>query len=444
MMWYRIRPCLLIFLSSLFLTDYGAFAQRVPIPSRSVPGRVESPLARGATEEPPGCGGCRAPAKRDALPSDIAIELRRTVEEKTGPRRTGKIETVPRPVEVENKPPPTNKTEIFSYLNSEPGLESRGVTEFLLKLDRDAKMSLDLIWGSTQRMTLFHAERSEGRMDLTFGVGEGVRISISDGELAQLKQGKLLPPDHLLTQFLKKDPEKALVLHIDPKDAASSETDAFLFVMQRGYPSRRIYRDPLSAETAHRADLLGDFRVGNPEEVVALVADQSFGVPHNHTIKNIVSELRERMVRVETFREGVRWDGRRGKAVLIITGHTSDQLAAFVDAVGVAGFFQENYVVFNSCESPLTKELAARISNRYGAVAIFCHEGTIAADKVQDYLIDLTERIEETASDPASREARPSFEVHLRESLRKFGLNGIWTICWITLSAPGHCEVRHG
>ena len=121
-----------------------------------------------------------------------------------------------------------------------------------------------------------------------------------------------------------------------------------------------------------RVGKLNHFVVTGPKDLVAVIAPDSFHV-NQTAIHNIEDELRGLGVQVIEYKAGTvgHWNGGGGKGLVVITGHSSEELAHFVDAVGAAGFFRDNYVLFNSCETPLTREMISAINSKHGALATF-------------------------------------------------------------------------
>ena len=83
------------------------------------------------------------------------------------------------------------------------------------------------------------------------------------------------------------------------------------------------------------------------------------------------------------------YTGDSGKAVFVITGHSSVELANLVHQLGEGGFFKGNFVVFNSCNTPLTHQLAVEINGRYGACATYAFSDKIMASDVENYMLEL-------------------------------------------------------
>jgi hypothetical protein len=67
-----------------------------------------------------------------------------------------------------------------------------------------------------------------------------------------------------------------------------------------------------------------------------LVADDSFRVPQNATVKNIIEDLTTLGLKPTVF-AGEKYTGSTGRTVIVITGHTSEQLAKYVRQLGEAG-----------------------------------------------------------------------------------------------------------
>jgi len=143
-------------------------------------------------------------------------------------------------------------------------------------------------------------------------------------------------------------------------------------------------------------------------------------IQYVRTITNIREDLAKANVEIKQFKVGMLYDGERGRAVFVITGHSSEQLVTFVRQVGEAGFFRDNYVVLNSCGVGPATALASEINTKYGAVGTFSFQGEIRASAVQNYMLDLLERLK-------GSEAH-KFVPLLIESSRSKGLFGIFTI----------------
>jgi hypothetical protein len=118
---------------------------------------------------------------------------------------------------------------------------------------------------------------------------------------------------------------------------------------------------------------------------------------------------------------GKKYAGTGNRTVIVITGHTSEELAKYVRELGDAGYFRDNYVVFNSCEAALTEQLRTEITTRYGAAAAFSPEGTITVNSVQQAVLDLVNRVRENKEQNLFR--------LLNDSFRRNNVHGIWSIC---------------
>lgn len=288
-------------------------------------------------------------------------------------------------------------------------------------------------------MRLFTVARQTGGYLMTVHACQNPEVQhfITDEEFEMMKMGKYQNSSHNLETFSCGDllskpiDRQALVLHLDNNanedSSQANAADEFAFALQSNFPSARIYRDPLSDETDKRVGKLNHFVVKTPQDLIAVIAPETFGV-NQTAIHNIEEVLREQGVQVSEFQNGSisSWDGGEGKGVIVITGHSNEEMANFIRAVGKAGYFRNNYVLFNSCETELTRKMITQINSEYGAVATFAHQGTIEASKVNLFINDLISRVLANESQQHIR----SFGDFLIGSLRKYGLNGLWTLCF--------------
>jgi hypothetical protein len=210
-----------------------------------------------------------------------------------------------------------------------------------------------------------------------------------------------------------------------------AEGDAFAFSIQRAYPELRVYRDPLTDKTGDRARGLNARALAGPDDVVAVIADKSFkGVEDGKVIANLASEGGEfekagiKVIKFNGDPADPAWAGGKGKTVFVITGHSNEELATYVRALGKARYLDGNYVVFNSCETPLTRALSFEITGEYKAAAVFCYEGKILAKDVKKALGAFAAGVKD-ALDAGKKVSLPDF---LRKVIRDSALNGVWQI----------------
>jgi len=280
---------------------------------------------------------------------------------------------------------------------------------------------------STDAMALFDVENtSDGGREVYIG---GRALKITPAEYRELTRGRPLPKTHPLTLALESSAGTAKVLYSNPmmqkQGAAMRGADEFAFAIQRSYPDIPIYRDPLSPRTNEIVKRLNDFTISGPKEVVAVVADESFRPrPKDYNlIQDLKGELVDLGIRVVTYKPGVTLAAANanGKALIVITGHSDAELAAFVRTLGSQGVFKNSYVLFNSCETPLSRQLITEINTRYGASATFAHEGKVLVDDLDPFLEGFAKRIS-TIGDK-------NFGRTLLQTLHEHRLNGVWTIC---------------
>jgi hypothetical protein len=279
---------------------------------------------------------------------------------------------------------------------------------------------------STSNMALFDLTHSPGGAHQV--LIRDAKITLAPDEFSRLMSGKPLPDAHPLSQALLDSRSNAKVLFSDPfmqkPGAALTEADQFAFNLQKAYPKVPIYRDPFSVRTDALVRQLNRFSVSGPSDIVAVVADDSFkSRPKDYNlIRDLEKELEKAHIRVVSYRAGTQMASvGKGKGLIVITAHSNEDLATFVHELGRQGAFEGNYVLFNSCETPLSRQLITEINTRYRAVATFAHQGAVGVNDLDGFMTDFADAI--------TRQGRSNFRDLVLEQLHSHRLNGIWTIC---------------
>lgn len=340
---------------------------------------------------------------------------------------------------------------LFYRLNDEPFstvlISADGVAKQLSHAEASAALNSyvrkEMTAESTQAFRLFEVMPNADGYSL--GFPNGKLIAISHADFSKLSTGEALAETHPLSVALRTITEDSLALYTHPlmmKPGPEMKAGKDLtFAIQKAYPKVRIHRDPIGPATSDRAKALNSKTLSGLDDLLVLMAEDSFKVPHNATIKNIAADLTHLGLKPMVF-TGQRYDGPRGRGVIVITGHTSDRLASYVRAVGDAGYFRDNYVIFNSCEAPLTEQLMNELTSRYGAAGAFGFEKKIEVDDVASYVLSLVKKVREKLN-------QNLFQV-LIETLQENHLNGVWSICRlndvvepICLAATSTQEISH-
>lgn len=253
---------------------------------------------------------------------------------------------------------------------------------------------------------------------------QGGEIKLSRANLQLLQTGQPLSPTHPLTLLTSRLNSRALVQYTNPFQTHSSQLkeDAAVvsFTLQKATPVR-VYRDPLNELTMPKVKRLNEAVLGRPQDYVALVADESFGVDDRRVIKEVEAELQQAGVRVVRVSSSTPPPPAITESnVIIITAHSAPELATFVEWLGSNGMLSGKRVLFESCGTALTTELSEEMVQKYKAEAVFVHQGPIHAAKVQEVLVSLAS---ELLKSPGK-----SMVDEIRELMRRYDLNGIWTI----------------
>lgn len=257
--------------------------------------------------------------------------------------------------------------------------------------------------------------------------GKEIKIDLNAAELASLQKGEQLPSDHPFHNYLAKlrTENKPLMLFSHPFQARSpreaEQLNQLTFDIQSAYWENRVYRDPMSDQTPGHVAGLSHLKALTAADIKVVIGspDDIQRADVMKTIENIRSVLDRGPLKPVPFGPNDVWKEAPGKTVIVITGHSAKELADFVDRLGNAGVFRDNYVVFNSCETPLTVELIERINGVFGAAGLFGFNGKIPLAKAGDLVKDLADWLKNGGG---------SVESTLRDKLRtpKRNLNGVW------------------
>jgi hypothetical protein len=172
----------------------------------------------------------------------------------------------------------------------------------------------------------------------------------------------------------------------------------------------------LSERTGSIVGNLSAHAVGGASDYVAIVADDSFKVTDYKIVQNVRRSLTTAGIAIQKGLKG----NNKGKNVILITAHSDQQFAQFVDALGGADSFRGSYVIINSCETSVTRRIAEKITGQFGAKAAFVYEGTIPAEKVSDVI--------ETMAKTVKAKSHDRLVDFLRRLTKEQGLTGIWSV----------------
>jgi hypothetical protein len=259
-------------------------------------------------------------------------------------------------------------------------------------------------------------------------VGPGqCRFELKPEEVETIHRGKRLAPEHPLSKLLDAVPVGTVLLYQGRYEGASkagTATDTILFALQRLYPERLIARDPPADETNARVRKLADEVLKAGSDITAVIADKSFNVQDRKIIQNLEANLAEAKVNILRFgnaRDLHRKASPEVSSIIVITGHQDAQLAKFVHELGRSGVLRDKLVLFNSCQTPLSKELVMAMTGRYGASAVLSYEGKILPSQVRDVMNRMIDAAEQGGT------GRSVARV-LLEAILKTGMTGIWTV----------------
>jgi len=291
-------------------------------------------------------------------------------------------------------------------------------------------LNADLKAHSTADMQLFAVSQFGNSYEILFGEATP-SVTLTEQELSRLRAGQPLPKEHALSKLVRGSHERTLVVYTNPLMFRDSKqlraSDEIAFALVKAYPEARILRDPFSERTNEQVRKLNALGVSVGAKTVAVVAEDSFEVKDYKLVQNLEDTLRGQGISIvpvskdNVQKASIQWTQAAGSLVLVITGHIDSKLAAFVRALGDAGVFRENYVVFNSCRAKLSRQLASEMATRYGATGVFTYDSLITPEALEPVLLGIQGSVKANSDRP--------FIDSWRENVGSHKLNGIWTIC---------------
>jgi len=164
-------------------------------------------------------------------------------------------------------------------------------------------------------------------------------------------------------------------------------------------------------------------------DTTAIVADPAFHVLDGKAIQNITTELKGANVSVQRF------DGTsasltkvHGSTVVVISGHSSDELGKFVAQLAESKVLDGKIVIFASCGTELTPAMVDQMVDS-GAHAVIHFAGPITSVQVTDVARSL---VKARAANPKT--TLPDF---MREVRRTLGLRHINRVSILVRPATG-------
>jgi hypothetical protein len=293
--------------------------------------------------------------------------------------------------------------------------------------EREARMTIDTFSDDTLHVGAIFL-RTNG-VDITL---PNETIHISAEELELIVRGEQLNSRHSLSRRMKDTKHIPLIIYKHARmrkyNNYLSIVDLIVYGMGKAYPDALLFREPLNETTTDRVKAIAGMRARGSDKVSIMMAEKGFAVVDWNVIQDIKPALIEHGFTSDSFtvvKPGVDVSlTEDGRVVVVITGHINEALETFIDELGRAGVFKNNYIILNTCNQRPTRGLTERVCEKYGAIGVFSFQGDehgkIYAHAVADYLVDLAKEL---------KKRRKHNLYHLLHRLiRKHGLNGIWTV----------------
>ncbi|RYD84559.1 MAG: hypothetical protein EOP84_05170 [Verrucomicrobiaceae bacterium] len=219
---------------------------------------------------------------------------------------------------------------------------------------------------------------------------------------------------------------------ISSKDSnlPESTVEKLAFAITSATPEGTFVLSPNSERSAENIDALKRFIVSSPQQIAAIVPDPRHSVTDGKAIQNRAALLKKAGLVVKTFRAsdpGLSLPPDT-KGVIVLTGHSDQYFETYVKALGRTGAFSGRFVIFNTCQTDLTRVLAQRILTEFGATALYRYEGKVNSKQVSMMATDLAKRVSNRQVTATQGESYPfEFMTWIQDFSRTLGLRGIWT-----------------
>lgn len=235
----------------------------------------------------------------------------------------------------------------------------------------------------------------------------------------------------LVKAVLKDNEASNFVGYTNPFAARSdyyrSMLNQFSFKLNYSLHARHAYRDPLTVYTSQHAKELTARKIGSAANYIIYVDNGIFNVKDYKIISDIEKLMKRVGVRVIVGAHPPS-KPRIDKNIIIVSANSDEGLSKYISALGKAGAFTGNYVMLNTCETPITQKIADKITRQYGAKAVFLHSGFVKASTIQDMLVSLSKSI--------AHKPNGSLVDALRNITRDLSIKAIWTLCDVRSYSP--------
>jgi len=265
----------------------------------------------------------------------------------------------------------------------------------------------------------FKAYLRRRALDLSNGHTTVYSVIVDGATIRILEQGK---PDVVvvgaeqLDQLVEGWANRVIVLSVPDflGPDARKQVRATVNELQRRDPDLSIFvDDPKSGLSARVVEALRR-RVADPITVV--IPSTKFSIIDGGALQDLSGALRRANVTVTGFEPG-QGAFPTNTALIVIAGHSAEELSEYVGQLSKAGAFKGNDVVFASCGTELTQGLIRQILNS-GANSLFAFDKEIKDVEVQRMLKSFVEARRSNGGE--------GLVEHLRRWIVKNGVDGAW------------------
>lgn len=212
-------------------------------------------------------------------------------------------------------------------------------------------------------------------------------VTFEHGAMRILEEGKadVLVADKSQYSSLAKSWANRIVVLSVPRflgPDARRQVRAMVNDLQRIDPKLRIFVDDPRPGLSTRVQEASTRTVADPINVV--VPSEEFQIIDGGALQDLSGALRRANISVTSFAPG-QAKFHTKTSLIVIAGHSAEELRKYVDELIRAGAFMGNHVVFASCGTKLTHDLSRKI-HEAGASSLLAFDEEITDVEVQQML----------------------------------------------------------
>lgn len=183
-------------------------------------------------------------------------------------------------------------------------------------------------------------------------------------------------------------------------------------VFQRAFPDKPMFIDDWNSAVVNKAKDLASLNLGLRQ--VSIIVDGSKDpIPLQSSFVRPLQKLKKQepyksnLDLIEVNQDSMvrpSW-GEDHRGVIVFSAHQSEKLEKFIDKLGEFDYLRNQAVVFESCGEGLSDYLVAKMTQKYGATAVYRHPGKITSQLAVEQVSGVLKRLAANDANDNNRES---------------------------------------